>query len=191
MDDTPGTTPNVTAPRKRGRGLLWAFIAVLLAFGAGFGWQFYEANQVRAELSETQQELLIERLRVRLGQAAISAQTGDYESARQQMSSFFTQLDQVALTLPDPAARVADEFLAMRDEIITGLSRANPEYADVLYGMLDRFRTAAGLQEQMTPAPPAQQPAAEPDSEPQTETGMQPEAEVPAVESTGGGEGGG
>ena len=155
MDETPGTgtTPNIDAPAKRGRGFLWGFIAVLLAFGAGFGWQFYEASLVRTELSETQQELMVERLRVRLGQAAIAAQSGDYEGARQGMSAFFTRLDEVALSLPDPAAQVADEFLAMRDEVITGLSRSNPEFAGVLYGMLDRFRTAAGLEEGLTPEP--------------------------------------
>jgi hypothetical protein len=28
------------------------------------------------------------------------------------------------------------------DDVITGLSRANPEYAGVLFGMLDRFEEA-------------------------------------------------
>lgn len=150
MDD-PTHTP-VAEPRSRGRGFLWGFIAVLLAFGAGFGWQFYEATLVREELARTQQELVVERLRVRLGQAAIAAQSGDYEAARQRMSDFFTRLDQIRPELPDSTAVVADQFLAMRDDVITGLSRSNPEYAGVLYGMLDRFRTAAGLSEP-TPIP--------------------------------------
>lgn len=185
MDDTPETGAGVAAPRKRGRGVLWAFIAVVLAFGAGFGWQFYEADQVRAQLSETRQELMIERLRGRLGQATIAAHTGDYESARQGMSGFFTRLDEVALTLPDPAAQIADEFLAMRDEVITGLSRADPEFAGVLYGMLEQFRSATGLQEQMGPGrtPPAAEPAAQPDTEMQGDTRPLPE--------TGTGEAGG
>ena len=189
MDDT--RTQTVTQPRKRGRGFLWGFIAVLLAFGAGFGWQFYEASLVRDELASTQQELMIERLRVRLGQAAIAAQAGNYEGSRRLMSDFFTRLDEAHLVLPDSIAVVADEFLAMRDEIITGLSRSNPEYADVLYGMLDRFRNVAGLQEQMEPVtqpqpqqPEAQQPEAEAGQE-----GMMPEATEPepAAMDTGGG----
>ena len=147
------TTHTVSQPRRRGRGFLWGFIAVLLAFAAGFGWQFYEASLVRDELASTQQELVVERLRVRLGQAAIAAQSGDYESARQRMSNFFTRLDEVRLALPDTIAFVADEFLAMRDEVITGLSRSNPAYADVLYGMLDRFRNVAGLEDEVRPAP--------------------------------------
>lgn len=162
MNDTPDMSAQPAAStRKRGPGFLWFLIAVLLAFGAGFGWQFYEASLVRDELSATQQELMVERLRVRLGQAAIAAQSGDYESARQRMSTFFTRLSEVQLALPEGLANVADEFLAMRDEVITGLSRSNPEFAGVLYGMLDRFRSVAGLPEDLgpAPAPPEQEPA--------------------------------
>ena len=166
MDDTMHTP--VPEPRKRGRGLLWGFIAVLLAFGAGFGWQFYEASLVRDELAQTQQELMIERLRVRLGQAAIAAQSGDYEAARQRMSDFFTRLDAAQLQLPDSTAIVADEFLAMRDEVITGLSRSNPEFAGVLYGMLERFRNVTGLPEQIQPTPTPQQAEPEPPVMPDT-----------------------
>ncbi len=158
--DTTETQTTIPEPRKRGRGLLWGFIAVLLAFGAGFGWQFYEASTLRDQLSQTEQELMVERLRVRLGQAAISAQAGDYETARRQMSDFFTRLDDARLALPDHVRSVADEFLAMRDEVITGLSRSNPEFASVLYGMLDRFTNVAGLQETIAPGEaPAEAPA--------------------------------
>lgn len=151
---------------KKGRGLLWSFVAVVLAFGAGFGWQYYEASQVREELAVTQQQLMVERLRVRLGQAAMAAQTGNYESARLRMSRFFTELDGAAPTLPVPLDAIAAQILARRDDVITGLSRANPEYAEVLYGMLDRFRSAAGLEEEQPgPEPVAPEPAApEPDS---------------------------
>lgn len=188
MNDTPGASTQrpVTAPRKRGPGFLWFFIAVLLAFGAGFGWQFYEASQVRTQLSQTQQELMVERLRVRLGQAAIAAQAGDYEGARQRMSDFFTRLTDVSSALPEGLANVADEFLAMRDEVITGLSRSNPEYAGVLYGMLDRFRSVAGLPEDLGPAPaaPEQQPGPGP-ATPDSAAGAQPDTAM--IDSGAGG----
>lgn len=151
---TQTQTPAAT-PRKGGRGFLWGFIAVLLAFGAGFGWQYYEASLIREELAQTQQELKVERLRVRLGQAAISAQNGDYETARQRMSDFFTRLDASLPDLPEAVARMGNDFLATRDDVITGLSRSNPEYAGLLYNMLDRFRSVAGLEEQMTPETPS------------------------------------
>ena len=174
MDDTTETRTTVPEPRKRGRGFLWGFIAVVLAFGAGFGWQFYEANLVREELSRTEQELMVERLRVQLGQAAIAAQAGDYESARQRMSEFFTRLDAVQLELPDPVGEVGDEFLAMRDEVITGLSRSNAEFAGVLYGMLDRFRAAVPAEMREEGMEPAATPAG------------QMEPAEPAVEDTTG-----
>jgi hypothetical protein len=160
---------------------LWGFIAVLLAFGAGFGWQYYEAGLIRDELAQTRQELMVERLRVRLGQAAISAQNGDYEAARQRMSDFFTRLDASLADLPEAVARMGTDFLTVRDEVITGLSRSNPEYAGVLYNMLDRFRSVAGLEEQMTPAPP---PAGEP-----TMTPAETDTTPPMPEPAGGGVG--
>jgi hypothetical protein len=155
MDETPGATPRPatgTVRKKRGRGLLWTLIAVVIAFLAGFGWQYYEASAVRAELTATQQELQIERLRVWLGQAAMAAQAGEYESARQQMSGFFTRVQSLSGTLPDSVAAVTDDFLARRDEVITGLSRSNPAFAGVLYGMLERFRGAVGPMEGFAPA---------------------------------------
>lgn len=154
-----------------------SFVAVLLAFGAGFGWQYYEASQVRAELADAQQQLTVERLRVRLGQAAMAAQTGNYESARQRMSRFFTELDDAAPALPAPLDAIAAQILARRDDIITGLSRANPEYADVLYGMLDRFRSAAGFQEEIGPEPVAPEPEPAPVESP--DSGPSPGAADP------------
>jgi hypothetical protein len=166
MENTPGVTTANSG--KKGRGLLWSILAVVLAFGAGFGWQYYEASQVREELVDTRRQLMVERLRVRLGQAAMAAQVGNYESARQRMSSFFTELDAAAPTLPAPLDAIAAQIMARRDDVITGLSRANPEYADVLYGMLDRFRSAAGLQDQIRPEPVAPEPGPEPVEGPDT-----------------------
>lgn len=146
MDDGPGSdtaTPTTGAARKKsGRGVLWGLIAVVLAFSAGFFWQFYEASTVREELSAAEQELAVERLRIRLGQAAIAAQSGEFESARRQMSEFFTQAERNSAVLTPEVSAVAEDFLAMRDEIITGLSRSNPEYAAVLYGMLETLGNA-------------------------------------------------
>lgn len=146
MDDTPhtGTTasPTPDGRKKTGRGVLWGLLAVMIAFSAGFLWQFFEATTARQQLADTESELVVERLRVRLGQAALAAQSGRYESARQQMSTFFGELRQQEGLINPRIEIVAEDFLAMRDEVITGLSRSNPEYADVLSGMLDRFSTA-------------------------------------------------
>lgn len=148
MDETtnPETTSRTTGaePPSTRTGVPWGVMLVLLviAFGVGFGWQFYEATTVRGELSAAQQELEVERLRIQLGQAALAAHSGDFEAARTQMSDFFTQLQEKAPAMPAEVRRVAEDFLNMRDEVITGLSRSNPEYAAVLYGMVEELGQA-------------------------------------------------
>lgn len=147
----PTTTggPKTTGAAKTGRkGAPWGLLVVLvvLAFAGGFLWQFYEASTVRDQLTAAEQELALERLRVHLGQAALAAQAGNYEPARRQMSTFFTQLQEEAPAMPPQVQSLAQDFLSMRDEVITGLSRSNPEYAGVLYGMLEQFgNTLDGL----------------------------------------------
>lgn len=84
----------------------------------------------------------MERLRVHLGQAALAAQSGNYELARQQMSGFFGKLEDLPAGLDPALVGVSDDFLNMRDEVITGLSRSNPEYADVVYGMYENLNGA-------------------------------------------------
>jgi hypothetical protein len=150
MDETPRTEPRESSERsgiKMGRqGWLWALLLVVLAFFIGFFWQFYQATTVRATLAATEHELIVERLRVQLANAAIAAQTGRYEASRREMSDFFNRIHAQRAILPQELRSVADEFLAMRDDVITGLSRGNPEYAGVLFGMLDRFEAAAPAQ---------------------------------------------
>lgn len=140
----PGTGPTTPAKRGRGKGVLWAVLAVVVAFLIGFGWQWYEARTVRDDLARTEQDLRVERLRVHLAEAALAANAGDYEEARGLMSDLFTRLQEQEATLSPELSRVANDILARRDEVITGLSRANPEYAGVLYRMVGDFTTAAG-----------------------------------------------
>lgn len=146
MDETPRTesTPHATRPGSTTTGgwLGWALGALAIGFFVAFIWQFYQATTARGQLSAVEQELVIERLKVRLGQAALAAQSGDYETARRQTSAFYTRLQENTPALTPDVRRVADDLLAMRDDVITGLSRGNPEYAGVLYGMLETFTNA-------------------------------------------------
>lgn len=146
MDETRGTEPREPATpastRPEGKWLGFALLAVVIAFFIGFGWQFYRATTVGQALSAVEHELVVERLRVQLANATLAAQDGRYEAARREMSDFFDRVQNQRAILPDPLVSVTDEFLAIRDDVITGLSRANPEYAGVLRGMLDRFNEA-------------------------------------------------
>ena len=158
MDETPRTEPRPSTEMERGarrkeRWILWALAAVVVAFLAGFLWQYFEASSVRSELEVTARELRVERLRIQLAQAAIDAQAGEFERARQQMSAFFTEIGRDAEPLPEQVQRVSEEFLTRRDEVITGLSRASAEYSGVLFGMLDRLNAAAGAMAPTGPQP--------------------------------------
>lgn len=145
-------------PRKRsamsGRAVLWVILAVVLAFIAGFGWQYMRASNIQSQLETTERELRVERLRVQLARAALEAQAGEFEPARREMSELFDSVQTDREQLPLQVRHVIDEMLAARDEIITGLSRGNPETAGTLFGMLDRLREAV----EMTPAPTPEAP---------------------------------
>lgn len=171
-DDHPAADDHPAPPRagtaiptgsSRGKRFAWILFLVMLAFLAGFGWQYYRAMTIEDRLVRTEQALAVERLRVGLAQAAVAAQSGDYEAARRQMSDFFTATQQQLEELPPEVRALAEEMLRDRDEVITGLSRENYEYATVLYGMLQRFQTSLE---------PAATPAAEPEAE--TDTGAGP-----------------
>lgn len=146
MDEARGpearepATPAATRPD--GRWIGFGLLAIVIAFLIGFGWQFYRATTVEEALSDVEHELVVERLRVQLANAAIAAQDRRYEAARREMSDFFDRVQRQRAILPDRLADVTDEFLVMRDDVITGLSRGNAEYAGVLRGMLDRFNEA-------------------------------------------------
>lgn len=160
MNETPRTEPRPSTETERGarvrkRWILWALAAVVVAFMAGFLWQYFEAASVRSELVATERELRVERLRIQLAQAAIDAQEGEFERARRQMSAFFTEIGRDAEPLPEQVQRVSEELLTRRDEVITGLSRANAEYSGVLFGMLDRLNAAAEAMAPQPETPPA------------------------------------
>lgn len=166
--ETTGQTATTGAVREKTRkGVPWGVLIVLLiiAFGAGFLWQFYAATTAREELSAVEQELEVERLRIHLGQAALAAHAGNFEAARSQMSGFFSTLQEKSQAMPGEVRLVAEDFLTMRDEVITGLSRSNPEYAAVLYGMVEDLGEAIA-RSRGEAAPPATPPVGEGPSAP-------------------------
>lgn len=162
MDETTHSDTHAdttgAAPRKSRRGVPWSALLVLvvIAFAAGSLWQYYEASTAREQLTALQQELEVERLRVDLVQAALSANAGDFETARTRMSALFTQLQERSPTLPAQVSGTAESFLVMRDEVITGLSRSNPAYAGILFGMVEELENAIGRSRgEPTVGPPA------------------------------------
>lgn len=143
MNETPGpgTRPSTSRPNRMTarKGVLVAVLAVVIAFFVGFFWQWYVAGNVRSDLARAEQELQVERLRVHLAQAAMAAHADDFEGARALMSDFFTRLQEHRDELPADLQSAADDILSQRDDVITGLSRSNREYAGVLQRMLSRI----------------------------------------------------
>lgn len=142
-------------------GLLIA-IAVLIAFGVGAGWQFARARQLgseletmRLQLESTTAALELQKLEATLGAATIEAQRDGYELGRQLASDFFTGLQQSIAGAPESARTALDEILAQRDQMITALSRSNPEAGSLLSRLFLRYRVAMGERVGPQTQPPA------------------------------------
>jgi hypothetical protein len=139
-----------------------AAIAATLAvvFLIGFVPQWLRVRTLDRQLVEVRQELALLDLGGRAGAALAESQRGNYERARQLMTGFFSLLQDQVDRAADTAAR--EEMLAIlgqRDEIITLLSRAEPESVSRLNLIYTRYFAAThplGRQApaSVTPSPP-------------------------------------
>lgn len=129
---------------------------VAVAFLAGFGWQYARAEAIEDQADRLRRELAFQTLGAELGAAAFDACRGSYEPARRAASDFFTGLQANIGRAPESVAPDFSAILAERDDVITMLSRAEPNSADTLAVLFARYRDAAAK----TAGPQA--PAAEP-----------------------------
>ena len=130
--------------REGTRFWLIVVAGVLVAFLAGFAWQRIRANGIEAELQETAHALAVQQIESTLGAAAIEAQAGSYEIARQHASEFFTRLQGYVDSVPAATQPAMRELLARRDALITALSRSDPQSGPQLAQMFVRYRAALG-----------------------------------------------
>lgn len=149
--DPPPPPPD----ERRGGGarrFFWFLVAILLAFGAGFAWQWWEAQEVRADLQETEARadslelrLAFQELGNTLATAVMQTTYGNYEPGRQAASEFFTGLQQQAPSAPAGQGRGIQAVLAERDATITALSRSDPQARDMLANLFIQYRRATGI----------------------------------------------
>ena len=104
---------------------------LLLAFLLGFVPMWLSNRQISGDLSARQKELHRSRIQNTLAAAAIYGRRGEYETARQNSSAFFTDLqaemDKGDTGILNDRERIGlDRIFAERDEIITLLSRNDP-----------------------------------------------------------------
>lgn len=99
------------------------------------------------DLDQTKRELRRCQIESTLAGAEIFARRGEYETARQSASSFFTDL-QAELDRSEPSILSAEErsqmppLLSGRDEIITLLSRNDPAAGERLSNLYVSYRAA-------------------------------------------------
>jgi hypothetical protein len=121
----------------------------LVIFLLGLVPMWLRARGHAAQRDAAQRELRVSRMQNTLASAAVDAQRGEYEPARQAASNFFTALREqadapagadAALT---PAQREAlGPLHAQRDEVITLLARGDPASSARLLDMYVAFRKA-------------------------------------------------
>ncbi|MEX2582504.1 MAG: hypothetical protein WD766_04495 [Gemmatimonadota bacterium] len=148
------------ADRSKARRIGVIVAALLLMFLLGFVPQWLRLRNVEATLVEARFDVTMLDLGGRLGAALAESQRGNYERARQLMAGFFAELQDQAPTIADPAARgEIRALLEQRDEVITLLSRAEPESVSRLNMMYTRYFAAVHPAGQtssttVTPSPP-------------------------------------
>lgn len=130
--------------KQETRTWLIVFAAVIIAFLVGYGWQRIRAGQLADELDRTTTVLELQRIESTLGAAAIEAQSGSFEIARQHASDFFTRLQAIVHVMPDAVQGEMRELLARRDALITALSRNDVQSGPQLAQMFRRYRTVLG-----------------------------------------------
>ncbi|HEX8242536.1 MAG TPA: hypothetical protein VF541_03550 [Longimicrobium sp.] len=110
------------------RALVIAAAALVIGFLLGFVPQTMARRHAQRDLAAARLELRLSRQQGRLGAALAESMRSNYERSRQLMARYFTDLQATTGQVPDARKRQAlNGILSQRDEIITLLSRNQPE----------------------------------------------------------------
>jgi len=132
----PAAVEDSRKPSRRGRWLAGG-IAIALVFLVGFVPMWLKAGRHSDERDVAQRTVKLLQLEGLAAAAALDARRGDYESARQAASEFFTSL-RADLDLGPRSFLSATQqtalkpLLAQRDNLITLLARSDPASAERL-----------------------------------------------------------
>jgi hypothetical protein len=136
-----------------------AAAGLLIAFLLGFVPTYAAKRHAQHELEAARLELRLSRLQGRLGAAMAESLRSNYERARQLMAGYFSDLQGAVGQVENPAEKQAlNAILAQRDEMITLLSRAQPESTQRLMLLYTQMFAATDPQGAVAPAvtlPPA------------------------------------
>jgi hypothetical protein len=118
---------------------------LLLAFLLGFVPMWFKSRACSSSLAEAERQSILARMETSLASAAIDARRGDYETARQAASDFFTILRAEINKDGDSALSQAQKdgaqpLFTQRDQIITLLARGDAASADLLSDLYVSYR---------------------------------------------------
>jgi len=143
------------------RTLALVAAGLVIAFLLGFVPEWMGKRNADRALAEARQELRLSRLQGRLGAAVAEAMRSNYERSRQLMAGYFSGVQDALPAVESARQRTAlTGILAQRDEMITLLSRAQPESSQRLMLLYSTMFTAidpqgaVGTTVTPTPVPP-------------------------------------
>lgn len=120
-------------------------VLLLLAFLLGFVPMWLKSRECASSLTGAERQLSLARMENSLASASIDAQRGNYETARQAASDFFTALRTETTSGVDSGLSEAElaglqPLLTRRDEIVTLLARGDTASADLLSDLYVDYR---------------------------------------------------
>ena len=132
-------------PAFRMRRLFIFAVLLLVVFLLGFVPMWLKSRECSSSLSEVEHQLSLAGIQNTLASAVIDARRGDYESARQAASNFFTFLRAETERGADSALSQAQKdgaqpLFTQRDRIITLLARGDAASADLLSDLYVSYR---------------------------------------------------
>ncbi len=138
--------PKPAKTTHRIRGFILYVARLLVAFLLGFVPMWLKSRERSSSLAEAKRQSSLARMENSLASAAIDARRGDYETARQAASDFFTSLRTEFNRGVDSALSQAEiaslqPLLTRRDEIVTLLARGDATAADQLSDLYVSYRT--------------------------------------------------
>jgi hypothetical protein len=127
------------------RGFILYVARLLVAFLLGFVPMWLKSREHSSSLAEAERQSSLARMENSFASAAIDAQRGDYETARQAASDFFTALRTETTKGADSGLSQAEiaglqPLLTRRDEIVTLLARGDTASADLLSDLYVSYR---------------------------------------------------
>lgn len=153
---------DATVVRERAQSSVpgWAIwgLVLLLVFLLGFVPMWLKSRSVSQELETTQKQLRKAEIKNLLMTAIVEAKNGEYETARQNTSEFYTNLD-AEIAKGDGGGLTAEQrsklqpIFTNRDTMITLLAQRDPASVERLTDIYVTYKQAFGEIQTKTPVP--------------------------------------